>query len=333
MSGEAREAIGEEPLRLYVMGVQGQVARSLREMAAALSDVAIGCAPASVVDVREPEAIEAATRAFRPHVIVNPAAYTAVDRAEDEAELAFAINRDGARNVAWMARVQNVPVIHLSTDYVFDGSKASPYLETDTANPQGVYGRSKYEGELAVRDENPRAVILRTSWVYAPFGSNSVRSMLRLAGQRERIGVVNDQIGCPTSARDIARVIIAIARQITDWQAEYAGVTHMVGSEAMSWYAFAERIFAASAARGGRPIPGCRPSGLKPYSLSNCRRRQRQSPTVWAGSWRAGEIARGARARESSMWRPIEARGFQASICEAMNPGKRPPEVLKLRRS
>ena len=243
--------MGEEKLRLYVLGAQGQVARSLRELAAGWSDVAIGCAPGNVVDIRDPEAIETATRAFRPHVIVNPAAYTAVDRAEDEAELAFAINRDGARNVARVAMAQNVPVIHLSTDYVFDGSKTSAYVETDAANPQGVYGCSKYEGEIAVQAENPRAVILRTSWVYAPFGSNFVRTMLRLAGQRERIGVVNDQIGCPTYAQDIARAIIAIARQLSDWQADYAGVTHVAGREAMSWHEFARQIFAASAARGG----------------------------------------------------------------------------------
>ncbi|MCL2649338.1 MAG: NAD(P)-dependent oxidoreductase, partial [Phycisphaerales bacterium] len=139
----------------------------------------------------------------------------------------------------------------LSTDYVFDGAKTGAYVETDTANPQGVYGRSKYEGELAVRDENPRAVILRTSWVYAPFGSNFVRTMLRLAGQRERIGVVNDQIGCPTYAQDIARAVIGIARDIVDWRPEYAGVTHLAGPDAVSWHGLARRIFVESGLRGG----------------------------------------------------------------------------------
>ena len=266
MSGEAQETVGketvgkettgqettgQEKLRLYVIGAEGQVARSLRELVAGWSDIIIAQAPHSVVDIREPGSLTAATEAFRPHVIVNPAAYTAVDLAEDEAELAFAINRDGARNVARVAMAQNVPVIHLSTDYVFDGTKTAAYVESDAANPQGVYGRSKYEGEIAVMEENPRAVILRTSWVYAPFGSNFVRTMLRLAGQRDRIGVVSDQIGCPTYAQDIARAIAAIARQIINWQADYAGVTHVAGGEAMSWHQFAERIFIASAARGG----------------------------------------------------------------------------------
>ena len=166
------------------------------------------------VDILCPELVERALLDFSPDIVVNPAAYTAVDRAEAEPELAFAINRDGAAAVATAAKQLNVPIIHLSTDYVYDGGKPSPYVETDAVAPQTVYGRSKLAGEFAVAIANERNVILRTSWVYSPFGSNFVRTMLRLASERDRLSVVGDQIGCPTYAPDIADAILAIARII-----------------------------------------------------------------------------------------------------------------------
>ena len=241
-------------MRLYVIGAEGQVARSLREAAGANPDVTLSCSSRPTVDILDPASVAAAIASFRPDVIVNPAAYTAVDRAEDEPERAFAINRDGAQAVAWIAREHDLPVIHLSTDYVFDGDKAGAYLETDDANPQGVYGRSKREGEIVVARANPHHVILRTSWVYAPFGNNFVRTMLRLAGERDRIRVVNDQAGCPTYAPDIAAAIISISRKIRNWRDEYAGITNLAGPDAMTWYEFACAIFRQSAARGGPSV-------------------------------------------------------------------------------
>ena len=176
------------------------------------------------VDLLRPASIAQALADFRPDIVVNPAAYTAVDKAESEPDQAFALNRDGAGAVAAAAANQGVPVIHLSTDYVFDGTKDAPYVESDPVNPQSVYGRSKLEGELAVAAANPRHIILRTSWVYAPFGTNFVRTMLRLAAERDQLRVVDDQIGCPTYAPDIAAAIIAIAKKVLreGWHAEYS---------------------------------------------------------------------------------------------------------------
>jgi dTDP-4-dehydrorhamnose reductase len=231
-------------MRLYVIGSEGQVARSLREAAAINPDVTIGCSSRSRVDLLRTELIEQALSEFSPDLVVNPAAYTAVDRAEAEPDLAYSINCEGARAVAAAAKRLNVPVIHLSTDYVFDGRKPTPYVESDATSPQSVYGRSKLAGEIAVASANDRHVILRTSWVYAPYGSNFVRTILRLSSERDQLRIVDDQIGCPTYAPDIADAIIAVAQQIANsgWKPLFGGVTHLAGPDAVSWFEFSKRI-------------------------------------------------------------------------------------------
>ena len=251
-------------MRLYVIGAEGQVARSLREVAAAHPDVIIGFGSRPIVDLLDPSSVAAAIAAFKPDVVINPAAYTAVDKAEAEPDLALAINRNGAKAVAFASQQQDIPIIHLSTDYVFDGTKDGGYLETDKTNPQGIYGRSKLEGEIAVANANPRHVILRTSWVYAPFGNNFVRTMLRLAGERDRLRIVNDQRGCPTYAPDIAVAIVSIARKLLEWRQDYAGVTHLAGPDVMTWYEFAREIFRESTKRGG-PSPAIDPITTAEY--------------------------------------------------------------------
>lgn len=238
-------------MRLYVIGATGQVARSLSERGAVQRDFVVGFGARPEVDLTRPKSASNAIMRFRPDIVINPAAYTAVDRAETESDVAYAINRDAAGEVANAANAVDAPIIHLSTDYVFDGTKPSPYVETDQPNPQGVYGRSKLDGELAVAAANPRHVILRTSWVYAPFGHNFLRTMLRVSAERERIRVVNDQRGCPTYAPDIAAAIFVIARRLVHWRQQYSGVTHVAGPEAMTWYDFATMIFAESARRAG----------------------------------------------------------------------------------
>jgi dTDP-4-dehydrorhamnose reductase len=244
-------------MRIFVTGAQGQVARSLSEAAATAPNVVIGLGARPIVDLTSPDTILPAMAAFAPDVVVNAAAYTAVDRAEAEPELAYAINRDGAAAVAAAAARLGAPVVQLSTDYVFDGSKDGPYLETDAVSPQGVYGRSKLEGEQAVASANPRHLIIRTSWVYAPFGANFVRTMLRLSAERERLSVVGDQVGCPTYAPDIAGAVLAIARACSSggWRDAYAGVTHVAGPDTLSWCEFARKILAGAAERGGRCVP------------------------------------------------------------------------------
>jgi dTDP-4-dehydrorhamnose reductase len=244
-------------MRLYVVGAEGQVARSLREAAALDKKIVFSYGARPDVDLLRPSSIEKAIADFRPDVVINPAAYTAVDKAETEPELAFAINRDGARVVAAAAAVQGAVIIHLSTDYVFDGKKESAYVESDQVNPQGVYGRSKLEGELAVAETDPRHIVLRTSWVYSPFGNNFVRTMLRLAAERDRLRVVDDQLGCPTYAPDIAGAILSIARLATNsgWKSAFAGVTHLAGPDALTWWGFAREIINQAAERGARLVP------------------------------------------------------------------------------
>lgn len=243
-------------MRLYVIGAQGQVARSLRDAAAGDSSIVLGCGARPDIDLLVPSSIKKAIADFRPDIVINPAAFTLVDGAESEPATAYAINRDGARAVAAVAAEQKVPIFHLSTDYVFNGSKTEPYVEADRPDPQTVYGLSKLEGELAVAQQNPMHVVLRTSWVYAPFGKNFVRTILRLAIERDRLQVVDDQIGCPTYAPDIAAAVIAIAREIavSGWQPAYAGVTHLAGPDALTWCAFAREIIAEAVKRGGRRI-------------------------------------------------------------------------------
>lgn len=243
-------------MRIYVIGADGQVARSLREAAARSPSITYGFSVRDEIDLLKPASINRAFDAFRPDVVINPAAYTAVDKAETEQEQAFAINRDGAGYAAAAAAAVGAPIVHLSTDYVFDGRKHEPYVETDPVGPQGIYGRSKLEGEYAVAAANPHHVILRTAWVYAPFGGNFVRTMLRLAGERDRLRVVDDQVGCPTYAPDIADAALAIARQIggSGWKREHAGVTHLAGPDAISWCGFAREIIAQSAAMGWRSV-------------------------------------------------------------------------------
>lgn len=244
-------------MRLFVIGGDGQVARALREAASSDETIVFGHSERSELDLLRPSSIETALAAFSPDVVINPAAYTAVDKAETEPEPAFAINRDGAGAVAAAAAKLGVPIIHFSTDYVFDGSKQGAYVETDAVGPQSVYGRSKLDGERAVAAANPRHVILRTSWVYAPFGNNFVRSMLRLAGQRDRLRIVDDQIGCPTYAPEIAAATLAIAAKVAGsrWRDAAAGVTHLAGPDAISWCGFARLIMEGSASRQGPSVP------------------------------------------------------------------------------
>lgn len=241
-------------MRIFVVGSEGQVARSLRDLSKSDDEIEIHCSSRACVDILRPHSVSQALRTFCPDIVVNPAAYTAVDRAETERELAFAVNRDGAGCVALAAERMNLPIVHLSTDYVFDGKKETPYIETDPVAPQTVYGRSKLAGELAVATTNQRHIILRTSWVYAPFGSNFVRTMLRLSSERDRLRVVNDQTGCPTYAPDIARTIVSIARTVNSagWQPEFRGVTHLAGPDQVTWYAFAQTIMKHVKATGRR---------------------------------------------------------------------------------
>jgi dTDP-4-dehydrorhamnose reductase len=248
-------------LRLVVTGSRGQVVQSLLAKADAHGVVVIAVGRPTL-DLAEPASIHEALAAARPDAIVNAAAYTQVDRAEQEPDIATAINGAGARAVAATAAALKIPLVHLSTDYVFDGTSDRPYREEDATAPLGVYGRSKLVGEAAVAETTPNYAILRTAWIYSPFGANFLKTMLRLAATRPEISVVADQIGNPTCALDIADGVIAVAKNLAAAPDDerLRGVFHMTASGETPWSGFATAIFAASAARGGpsaqvRPIP------------------------------------------------------------------------------
>lgn len=221
-----------------VLGSRGQLAQHLREV---LQDAQFwGRRERSLED---PDAVEAAILKAAPSIIVNAAAYTAVDKAEQEPAAAWRVNADGAAAAARAAAALGVAIIHVSTDYVFDGSSDRPYRDTDAARPINVYGRTKLAGELAVTSLCPRHWILRTSWVFSELEGNFVTTMLRLANERATLRVVADQRGCPTYAGDLARAIAALAAGRTRAPLPW-GTHHLSGGRAMSWYEFAERIIA-----------------------------------------------------------------------------------------
>ena len=239
-------------MRVVVTGREGQVVRSLIERGATIGVTVIPLGRPEFDLAGSAEGIAAAIEAERPDVIVSAAAYTAVDKAESERDLAFAINEQGPRAMAVAARNAGIPLIHLSTDYVFDGAGDRPYVEEDATAPNGVYGASKLAGEQAILAGQPNSAVLRTAWVYSPFGSNFVKTMLRLAGDREEISVVADQRGNPTSALDIADGVLAVARNLHDGtDAVHRGLFHMSGTGEATWAEFAEAIFAASLEAGG----------------------------------------------------------------------------------
>jgi dTDP-4-dehydrorhamnose reductase len=238
-------------MRIAVTGSKGQVATSLIERAEGKVEIVALGRPA--FDLTDRAAVIAGLDAARPDVVVNAAAYTAVDKAETEEADAVRVNGDGAAHVAEAAVRLGVPLIHLSTDYVFDGALDRPYREDDTTAPTGAYGRSKLAGEKAVAEGCEDSVILRTAWVYSPYGANFVRTMLRLNETRDEIGVVADQRGNPTSALDIADAVIAIAAKVKDDRSPaLRGVFHMTGSGEATWADLAEAVFEQAAARGRR---------------------------------------------------------------------------------
>ena len=194
-------------------------------------------------DFTDPSAIESAVlKADAPDVVINAAAYTAVDRAEEEEALAYRVNAESVDAMARACAARGVPLIHVSTDYVYDGAKPGPYVESDATAPLNAYGRTKLAGEDRIRDRLPAHVILRTSWVYSASGRNFMTTMLRLGQEREEVRVVDDQYGAPTSARALAQAIGAIARQITGPDAQF-GTFHYADAGETSWHGFAAEIF------------------------------------------------------------------------------------------
>lgn len=243
-------------MKILLTGANGQVGWALTQQGSSQHEVL--ALDHSGLDITDPVAVQKTVEDNKPDVVINAAAYTAVDKAEQEPALAFAVNRDGPRHLALACANVQIPLLHISTDYVFDGHKTRPYQEDDTIAPLGIYGLSKWEGEEAVRQNLPMHIILRVSWVFGDHGHNFVKTMLRLAREREQLRVVADQHGCPTYAGHIAAVLLNLAEQSAPRQRRsrrntepvraHWGTYHYSGSPATTWHGFAEAIIAKARA-------------------------------------------------------------------------------------
>ncbi len=238
-------------MKLLVIGAGGQLGSALtRESRRAGFFTAAADMPE--FDITDPAAVRRLVAGVDPDLAVNAAAYTAVDAAEDHPETAFAVNRDGPGHLAGVCAAAGIPLVHISTDYVFDGTGSRPYDEGDPVSPLGVYGRSKAEGEDAVRTRLAEHLILRTSWLFGAAGNNFVKTMLRLGGQETTVRVVADQVGCPTSAEDLAGAVVRLASRVSSGTDPGWGTYHFCNRGATTWHGFAEAIFAL--ARGRCPL-------------------------------------------------------------------------------
>jgi len=252
-------------MRVLVVGSTGQVARALESTQLRPGET-LTCAGRPHLNLQEPRTIAGVLEETAPSIIINAAAYTDVEGAESALAEAMSVNAAGAGLLAAEAAKIGAPVLHLSTDYVFDGEAARPYIETDAARPINAYGRSKLAGEAAVSTANPRHVILRTAWIHGPHGRNFVRTVLRLARERDEIRIVDDQFGNPTAAVDIAAALLTLARRfaagpVTD---DACGLFHMAAPDAASWAEYAAHIIDISASLGG-PSASVKPIGSRDY--------------------------------------------------------------------
>jgi dTDP-4-dehydrorhamnose reductase len=229
---------------VLVTGSSGQLGQSLQYLAPNYQEIQFVFCTSADLNITNIAQCHAVFKQYQPDYCINAAAYTTVDKAESEPEKAHIINVIGAKNIAEVCKEYNTVLLHISTDFVFNGTKKSPYTEEDIPNPTGVYGKTKWEGEIAVQQTWEKHFIVRTSWVYSQFGHNFMKTMLRLASERDTISVVNDQIGTPTNAVDLADALVQII--LTDNQqpkAHYFGIYNFSNEGQCSWYDFAKKIF------------------------------------------------------------------------------------------
>ncbi|MCF6198743.1 MAG: dTDP-4-dehydrorhamnose reductase [Hyphomicrobiaceae bacterium] len=247
-------------MKILVIGASGQLAMALREVALqqlkGLDDLDVISCGRPELDLANADSLERVMSDVQPDLVINAAAYTAVDAAEEEGwPEALVLNRDGVERLGKATSAREIPIIHVSTDYVYDGRKKTPYVETDPTDPINAYGRSKLMGEQTLAAANPRHIILRTAWVFSPTGTNFLKTMLRLGSERSELGIVADQFGNPSYAPHLARAILQIAHQIDqsakDNRGRFWGIYHMVGTGEASWHQFAKEIFKASKKAGG----------------------------------------------------------------------------------
>jgi dTDP-4-dehydrorhamnose reductase len=236
-------------MKILITGAQGQVGKELVSIANQRGYNVIA-AGRTELDITQLKNVEDVIQSHSPDIVINAAAYTAVDKAEEEQDIAYAINRDGADNLATVCAKQNIPLLHISTDYVFDGSKTEPYNETDEVSPLGVYGNSKWQGEEAIRQKLSAHIILRVAWVFGVQGNNFVKTMLRLGKEREELNVVADQFGGPTPAKNIAETLMILAERYQKDKNLQWGTYHYCGTEKTNWSDFAKEIFKQAKEKG-----------------------------------------------------------------------------------
>jgi len=270
MTDRTFESAAARP-RILIVGNAGQLGRELESIFAGIGPIV--AVDRESVDLADADQTHALVRRAAPNLILNAAAYTAVDRAESERELAYAINEQAPRVLAQEALERNALLVHYSTDYVFDGSKPEPWIETDAPNPLNVYGASKLAGEQAVENIGGKYLIFRTSWVYGPHGNNFLLTMLRVARDRDRLSIVDDQVGAPTTSIALARATHAIVTGILAGRfADWAGLYHMTCGGAVSWFGFAQAIFTRAAVLGVK-APALTPIATKDYPTPAARPR------------------------------------------------------------
>lgn len=251
-------------MRILLLGGTGQVGTEVRALASA-GNIEVAAPDLHELDLTDASALTKAVGAGPWDAVINAAAYTDVDRAESEEPVAFAVNGEAPSRLAAETERRGIPLIHISTDYVFDGRKGEPYVEHDRTSPLNAYGRTKLAGELGVLGAGPRHVILRTSWVYSPYGRNFVKTILRLGGERESLNIVADQRGCPTAARDIAGACLEIARRCVSMPDRVPyGLYHFTGAGEASWFEFASEIIDLAKGSLAR-VPKVLPIGTADY--------------------------------------------------------------------
>lgn len=228
--------------KILITGAHGQVGKELTQVALEKGFNVIS-ASRSDLDITQTQSIDSYITQHQPNIVINAAAHTAVDKAESEQNLAFSINRDGAKNLATVCKKLKIPLLHISTDYVFDGSSTEPYSENSLVSPLGVYGESKWQGEEAIRQILNEHLILRVAWVFGAQGNNFVKTMLRLGKDREELNVVADQFGGPSPAKYIAQVLIHLTELYQKNNTLLWGTYHYCGNPKTSWYDFAKEIF------------------------------------------------------------------------------------------
>ena len=243
-------------MKILVTGANGQIGHCLQQQLGQ-KNWAFSAFTRAELDITDPQAVNQIVQRLRPDIIINAAAYTAVDKAEQEQALAYAVNRDGPANLARAANDVNAAIFHISTDYVFSGDATGAYTEDAPTNPQGVYGQSKLAGELAVAAANDKHIILRTAWVFGEHGNNFVKTMVRLGKIKEVLNIVADQEGSPTYADDIAKVLLAVAQHYSEGKPTPWGTYHYSGQPYVSWYGFAREVFTEVEQAGlyVKPVP------------------------------------------------------------------------------